>query len=299
MTLLTLRHLSISSIQDYLKCPMLWAGRRIFNWGQADNLDMALGRAMHWALSAYHRGQDAELELLTSIDGRGPNKGHGIRKLVPDKQLTDLLAVLGRYQTLQDARPGDRPAIWFEVDIGLPLKFVGEFDLLRADNTIGEWKTGRSTWTQEKVDTEAQATAYHYAYKQREGKLPASMTYHNLVTGGPKTGQVTTFETSRDLVDLEMFEMLCHSAYDGMTTAPLVASCLRSGAQSLGSTPDYGHCAFQPYCRQWHAQDLNELSERYIAWQAAQQAQEFERAIDLGAEIEGILKEHAPEAQSS
>lgn len=295
MTLHLIKYLSASSLADYLECPLKWAGRRVFGWvesGQRNELAMALGTAVHYALSAHHRGEDAELTLLEALDGIGPNKGHGIRSQVPMAQLTVMLQVIGKYTAAHDFTLADRPAKWFEIDIpSVPLKFVGEFDLLRPDQ-IDEFKTTSSGtwWNQARVDTQDQATAYWYAFAQIEGYAPERMVYHVLPIGGPKVGQVHALETRRTPLDLVAFEALVQAMYHGMTTAPLAASCLRSSAQSLGSLPDYGRCEFQQHCPRLAAHGLEQLSERYIAWQAAQATGDSKRGASLAGEIEGFVR---------
>jgi len=278
VTVNLLRHLSHSSLQDWSRCPLLWAGRRLFGWQETNQSDLALtiGSMMHSALSEHHRGGDGELKLLALAQR--------LKGQLTDMQLRGLFAALNRYQTLEEPQPKDQVAVWFETRIPEVLwPFVGEYDLLRDGDVLGEWKTGSGRWwTQAKVDTEQQATAYYYAFHATRKRMPSGMVYHSLTTTGSNPGAVVSFRTERVAADLEQFEATVQDTARQIASSALVKGCRAD------------RCQFPSHCPNWDENALSGLSERYHAFCAARTTQDFDRSLELGEEIEGMLKEREP-----
>ena len=187
-------HLSASAIADWVRCPLLWYGRRVAKWPQPPSAPMALGKALHAAFEAHHRNRDAELVLLTSW-----------RDAVSDRQVLfpAALAALERYIRHNPRQPNDRPEVRFNLPIpGLPgVTLLGYLDLLRGWE-VHELKSCKAatTWTQEKVDGALQGTAYWWAFGQLRQREPSHVVYHAVPLDGTEPRRYYTHR-STDQVD--------------------------------------------------------------------------------------------------
>lgn len=224
-----IKHLSVSQINDYLRCPMLWYGSRIGKWPQEPVFVMQAGVAIHKALTCYHRGEDEQVGLLTAWKE--------ITAEIPRGSIQQAISAIGLYSERVKPVPHDAAGWWFDVPIpGLPILLKGEFDLLRvhpdqpSDGAIIDWKTGAPKWGQPKADTELQATAYWYAYQQETLRLsgealsPAKFVYVQLRTSqSPAAYKVIV--TTRTQDDVDKFLDLCREVYHRMLHDPITSTC--------------------------------------------------------------------------
>jgi len=219
-------HLSASQIVDYLRCPASWYYSRIAKLPQPPVAAIQVGLAVHRGLTAYHRGQDDEIELVAAW------KECVTAPDVPSGSLQRALEAQALYRSLVRPLPIDDADIWFKIEIdGLPVPLIGAFDLVRADaqkpdeGACWDWKTGKGTnWGQKKADTEIQATAYWLAYAREAGRPPAKFVYVVIQTasGAPWIKPFTTYRTPEQVAE---FEDLCRDVYRRMLTDPIVPTC--------------------------------------------------------------------------
>lgn len=239
-------HLSASSISDYLVCPMRWYGSRIAKWPQTPAAAPQIGTAIHRGLTAYHRGQDDELELLTAW------KECVTATDVPPGSLQRALEAQALYRSMVKPLHYDVADWWFRFTIsGLHVPIIGAFDIVRADaqkpeeGACWDWKTTRSLslWGQQKADTEIQATAYWDAYTREAEQPPAKFVYVVIQIGlsGPQIKPITTHRTS---AEVEQFEDLCRDVYRRMLTEPVIPTC-----------PKPSWCRFPDQCSVWRAEN--------------------------------------------
>ena len=217
-------HLSVSQVQDWLRCPTLWAARRVYHWEQPPSAAMEVGKVIHEALSAYHDGGDAELALLA-----------GWQKLV-EAGLTkeysgqDLFTVLRHYCAVMSPEPGDQTEVGFRVKVpGIPAPLIGYMDLVRG-NVVHEFKSGKWRWGQAKADGELQATLYHYAFQEVYGHPPEQVVYHALLLG--RVPAVYQLVTQRTPEQVEKALDLVRRVYQEIKEAKdgdLIPSCTGSG----------------------------------------------------------------------
>ena len=209
--------LSASSLIEWLRCPMLWAGRRVWRWPEPPaHPALAMGAALHAAFAAHHRGQDAELALLAAW---------AQVERAPYGALQRASNAVRAYAAANPAQFGDRAEVAFTLESrALPCRLIGYYDLVRGEE-VHEIKTGMTAWTQARVDRELQATAYLYAWRELRGELPP-LTYWTVDTGSH--GRVQRLVTQRTAWELEEFAALAGRIYGEMERAELAARCMPS-----------------------------------------------------------------------
>lgn len=75
---------------------------------------------------------------------------------------------------------------------------------------IGEYKTGRSSWTQSRVDRDEQLTFYAMTHYFKWKKLPKWIRLHWLNTA---TGEIKTFEANRSVVQILRYFNECKATW--------------------------------------------------------------------------------------
>jgi hypothetical protein len=224
------KHLSVSAIQDYLTCPLLWHGRRVARWPQEPSAPMQIGIAIHEALSAHHRGEDAEVALVKRWGATVTHpRGAG--------QIEPALAAVRAYCAVSGIATSDKPDWRFTLRLpGLDVPVIGFLDVLRP-GAILEFKTTArpGSWNQDRVDTEFQATVYAMAFRDQNKAINPTITYTILGVGPEPT--IQTYVTGRTDGDMLKARMLIRGVYEAMTSEKLEARCDPSRCQF----PD--HCA--------------------------------------------------------
>lgn len=229
-------HLSASSVNDFLACPMLWAGRRLFKWPEPQSPALAIGTAVHLALAAFHKGKDAELVLLEAwkkVRPVGPAAGTLERALEALTIYSARASINADFDVTETFLKAPIP--------GVPLPFVGYLDLLAADNVIHEWKTGDAKyWSQKRVDSELQITAYWWLHVQQAGAPPSRIVLHAMNTARLPVA-VTSYETTRTPEQLNGFIETCQAVYGRMVAQDIAPRCRE------------GRCRFPEQCAAWKA----------------------------------------------
>lgn len=162
MTTFLPRHLSVSSIGLYAKCPAQWRQRYVDRIVLPDTAAQATGKAFHRALEAEHRGEDAALAWITAADQAGTEltmtKAHGLK-----------LLSLYRSRGLggQKGEPERKFVLPFPSP-NIPVPLLGFMDLpVPEERHYRDFKTTSGTyWTQAKVDVDPQKDAYGWAYQR-------------------------------------------------------------------------------------------------------------------------------------
>lgn len=231
-----IEHLSASQISDYLRCPASWYLSRIAKLPQPPVAAIQVGLAVHRGLTAYHRNQDDEVELVAAWKEL-------VTANVAPGALQRAIAAQALYRSMVKPLPIDVADWWFKVQIdGIPVPLIGAFDLVRADaqdpdnGAAWDWKTGKGTnWGQQKADTEIQATAYWLAYTREAERPPKKFVYVVIQTdrGDPWIKPFTTYRTEEQVAE---FEDLCRDVYQRMLNDPVISTCPR------------GWCRYPEHC---------------------------------------------------
>ncbi len=232
-----IKHLSASSIQDYLDCPLRWFGRRIAKWPEQKppfyQAAASFGRAVHQALSAHHLGQDADVALVKCWQSETSECAQGLVSVI------EALPLVRAYTAVIQPKNGDRPDHQFSFRVsGVPVPVIGFIDVLNGAH-IREFKTTRSvrTWTQQDVDTAIQGTIYWMAVMSSGAARRPRLTYSILRRGGGPV--LTELETERSDVDVRNVKMLIRECYERMRDGDLKAQC------------QAGRCSFPSFCKDY------------------------------------------------
>jgi len=201
-----LKHLSVSSVQQYRRCPAAWAARYRDKLQTPPTPAMAFGRAFATALEALHLGQDADAAWVLTHAAALPG---GIR---PGAEYGLRLLQLYRDQGVYSGVPERRFELHLPDRRAVPIPILGYVDLW-TPNGLVEVKTSAAKWDFTRARSELQAAAYWYAWRQTEGRAPEHVTYLIFDT---RTPGLTTIQVWPDANDLRLFEMACAGAYRGI-----------------------------------------------------------------------------------
>lgn len=167
------RHLSVSAVALYVKCPALYRQRYVERLVTPSNPYMLFGSTFHAALEAEHRGEDSERALIAAW-----NKNQGILDTADLGQMASklhALALLDEYKARGLGGKIGVPERKFVRRLpmaNVPVPILGYVDLsIPERRRFREFKTtGSTTWTREKAQGERQLHVYGWDYSQ---------TYHH------------------------------------------------------------------------------------------------------------------------
>lgn len=198
------RHLSVSAIQAYAKCPLAWKRRYIDGIKDDPTPPMSFGLAFSRALEAHHRGQDADTAFARAhaLTGNAyPGAEHGLR-------LLDLY----RKQFNLDGEPEQKFSLYLPDQQQVPVPILGFMDLEREDEVV-EFKTSKNVWTQPRADAEYQSAVYGWAFQRRHRRRPTSVRYLIFST---RTVDVQEIHTHPTGTDLRLFELAAIVTWKGI-----------------------------------------------------------------------------------
>jgi hypothetical protein len=169
MTAFRPRHLSVSSVGLYVRCPAQFRRRYVDRLVTPTTAAQATGTAFHKALEAEHRGQDSErawiaaandAEAILALTGQTltMSKSHGL-ELLNEYRRRGLGGAKGE---------PERKFVLRFPSSAIPVPLLGYMDLpVPEERHFRDYKTsGMAYWTQTKVDLEPQMHAYGWAYQQ-------------------------------------------------------------------------------------------------------------------------------------
>ena len=181
-------HISFSQLATYLMCPMKYAHQ--YYWGtppESKPSALVFGKAIHKAVEHYYRNlkdtgeiipvEQMEAVFMASINDDVQSteveltykEGENLNTLL--KQGVELISVFHTEIEPQTIMAVEFP---FSTDIpelhgdgNLPVKLVGVYDLIEADDDgtyiIGELKTAAQRFSSLRLEHDLQATCYSYA----------------------------------------------------------------------------------------------------------------------------------------
>lgn len=232
------RWLSVSAIDDWLRCPCLWYGRRVGKWDDgSDRGPMQIGSAIHLALSAHHRGENAVNALL---------KCWRSTVLVPVRStaLNQALAAVNEYAQTVPPMPGDEPDKKFSFRVpGVPVPIIGYIDNRNRSYGFQEFKTTSYplSWTQEKVDKEFQATVYAMHCRVDDTRRNPEARYTILGLGAvPVIQEFVTHRTDNDFLRARA---TIRGVYQSMKQDNLEAHCAPGKCPFPSKCEAYGYKA--------------------------------------------------------
>ena len=221
------KHISVSAIGSYLRCPMAYAHRYIYKTPPSHRpVPLAFGSAIHIALALFYsrlmesQSEPTAEELATSFSDAWSLQLEGnIPVLFDNKDTPDSLRDKGvemlRVFHEQAPRPHQVVGVEepFSIEVldpqtGTPFaeRLVGVFDAVTRDEagryTILEHKTAARRWGHTRLDHDLQVTAYTHAAPM-VGLPDASVTLQVLLkTKEPALELYNPTRTDRDRQDL-------------------------------------------------------------------------------------------------
>lgn len=214
----TPRHLSVSAVELYAKCPAAYERRYVHGVLDPPTAPLLFGRVFHQALEALHRGQDAEVALLRAYVADVQPLG-----LCGMPTLQHGLALLEAYR--QRGVEVGEPEVKFELYLpnreAVPVPILGYIDNMTAD-TVYEYKTSSAVWDQGRVDASSQAAIYHWAFTRLRGRKPQAVRF---LVFNTRSVQITEFVTYPSGAELQLFELRAAAVWRGILAGQFPPQC--------------------------------------------------------------------------
>lgn len=214
----TPRHLSVSSVELYARCPAAWRRRYVHGVLDPPTAPLLFGRVFHQALEALHKGEDAEVAFLRAYCA--DVQPLGLRGVPP---LQHGLALLEAYR--QRGVEVGEPEVKFQLPFpdasaGLP-PLLGYIDLM-AETSLWEFKTSSASWDQGRVDTSAQSAVYHWAFTRLRGRRPEAVRFLVFST---RTVSLQEFVTYPSGEEMRLFEVRAAAVWRGILAGQFPPQC--------------------------------------------------------------------------
>jgi hypothetical protein len=198
------RHLSVSSVQVYARCPLAWQRRYVEKVVEPPTPPMSFGKAFALSIEAHHRGQDADTAFARAhaeVGNAQPGAEHGLR-------LLDLYRERFKFS----GEPEQRFSLYLPDRIQVPVPVLGFMDL-ECEREVVEYKTSRNPWTQSKADAEFQSAVYGWAFHQRHRRRAECVRYLVFSTRTIDVQEIVTYPTGNDL---RLFELAAIVTWKGI-----------------------------------------------------------------------------------
>jgi hypothetical protein len=189
------KHLSVSSIQQYEKCPYAWQQkylkkRRIPFIAPPPVFGSIFAKSME----QLHLGRDAEVSFVKMHASESERlRKHGV---ILEHDAEYGLSLSRLYQELPpfEGQPERSFTLMLPERFRCPLPIQGFMDLSTMGGVI-EMKTSRANWTQARADDEYQAACYDWAWEELEHRDCGEVRYLVFGTMWPSLKQIVTHPT--------------------------------------------------------------------------------------------------------
>lgn len=182
----SLEHLSYSSINTYLMCPAYWKFHYVDLLPTRSSPSLVFGSAFHTTIGKYLMGEkDINKAWNSSLDDKlGKEKDINWEEETPDSLRQEGIRLFNHhsiFEGLQSISIGqDENGFLLERRIelqipGIPIPIIGYIDMIGADGIPGDFKTDKSSWSEDRAQFEIQPLFYlaglQQAGKRAEGKF--------------------------------------------------------------------------------------------------------------------------------
>lgn len=214
------KHLSVSSVSLYTKCPAAWERNYVLRSGDLPTAPMLFGRAMAKTLEVMHNGGDPYQTFCEEY-------AKSVSVMAKLGSSLYIAADLGfelvrKYHGVMT--PGE-PEKMFKLplppELGIPLPVKGFMDLATPTEIL-EFKTSRGGWSQERADASRQAHVYAWAYEQLYGYRPQHVRFIVMSTRELKIDEYIVQPTDEGFADFCAEAMLM---WDGYTRGQYERRC--------------------------------------------------------------------------
>jgi hypothetical protein len=211
------RHLSVSAVALYVKCPAAWKARYVDRLVVPSNPPMLFGKAFHAALEAEHRGENSERALVAAWNAGDADLAANDQAMHPGK--AHALALLDEYKALGLGGKMGEPERKFMLRMltpSVPVPVLGFIDLpIPERRRFREFKTSSAPtrWTYEKVMLEYQLHTYGRAYQDIYRHRVDCAEY---VVFGTDSVRVDVIEAVPDPHGFRLFERAAMDTWTGI-----------------------------------------------------------------------------------
>ena len=244
------KHISISQIRTYLRCPLEYRFRYIDGLYVPQSGAVALGKSIHRALEYNFRqkidsGHDLPLKDVVDVfndtydflmEDTELDKGENAEEL--RKEGMRLLSIY--HSTVA---PGIRPVIVeepFQIELdGLYIPLAGIIDLVDESGVIVDHKTAKRAYTGDAIQRDLQLTTYAMAYRMLYGKEERAVRLDVMVRG--REPRVQTLKGSRNERQIERHARLIRE----------VADAIEKGIFYPNESYYCGICRYLTFCERW------------------------------------------------
>lgn len=217
MTVFLPRHISVSAVSLYAKCPAQWKRRYVDRITPPHTAAQATGIAFHKALEALHRGGDGALAWISAADGVAASLEATQQTLTMSKEHG--LKLLNLYRDHGLAGTIGEPERMFKLVLPtpcIPVPVLGYIDLaVPNERHFRDFKTtGGSYWNADKVALEPQVAVYGWAYQR---------LYHHRAERAlwcvfnTKTVQLDVYEVAPSVEMFRIFEQTAELVWRGIS----------------------------------------------------------------------------------
>lgn len=236
------RHLSVSSVQLYLRCPAQYKARYVDRLVSPTTQPQAWGTAFHKALESLHRGEDADVAWVRAWNAASgafplgafqPGKVHGLELLEAFRQ---------RGLDTQKGAPEQKFVLPFPSS-KIPVPLFGYIDFVAPEvRQYRDYKTTAGTsWTQSKVDLEPQKDVYGWAYQKLHHHRADTALWVIFSTMAPT---ITVYESVPSVDGFRLFEQTAEMVWDGIVRGRYEGCgtcevCVPPVAKSAGNPPAF------------------------------------------------------------
>lgn len=200
-------HISVSQINQYLRCPAQYYFKYVQGMADRPNVAMTFGKSFHKAVEHYFRGkmdygQEASLSEVQDIFATTINHSKDVEwgEDKPDAVKDEGAKALELY--MAEVAPTIQPK-FIEQEVRVPFdgyELLGYIDLIDQDNTIIDTKTTKKTPSAGMLTNGLQLSAYTMTYQFLTGDDPAGVRLDYIVRlKTPKVVQIGAKKTSNDV----------------------------------------------------------------------------------------------------
>ena len=223
--MVSLEHLSYSSISSYLLCGHSWKLRYIDKAPAPTATALVFGSAVHGAIEAHMRGEAletawprtwrAQLERNPSVDWAADTpdgmEADGLRILTAPKVRKGLAEIAANFDP-------EHGVMEKRIELAVPgvsVPIIGYIDIITKDGVPGDFKTAARMWSDGKAEDDLQSLFYLAALNQEGVKVP-DLTFRHYVISKTQNPELKVFEVQHKLSEIMWLFDVVKRAWQGI-----------------------------------------------------------------------------------
>lgn len=242
-----IEHLSFSGISKYMACPRSWKFKYIEQQPEKKSSALAFGSAFHDAIESYVIRTNPEQTIKEKWDAawaKQAEKNGFDDDETPEALYNDGLRMFSSPKVMYEINAIQAPqAIELPVRLtvpGVPVPVIGFIDIVTADGVIGDIKTSKSKWPEDKAKNSLQPLFYLAACQQMGIATP--MNFRHYVFVKTKEPQVQVIETEYKPAQLLFLFSIIQNVWRGIDAGVFYES-------TDGWLCNENYCDFWKQCR--------------------------------------------------